>query len=57
MMGSITRGATISEEECGGYGLGAAAMGGLDAGCLSRVSRGHRGVAVRSPLTVMADEE
>ena len=57
MMGSITRGATISEEECGGYGLGAAAMGGLDTGCLSRVSRGHWGVAVCSPLTVMADEE
>ena len=56
MMGSIRRGAIISEEECGGYGLGAAVMGGLDAGCLSRVSRGQRGIAVLSPLTVMADK-
>ena len=56
MMGSIRSGAIFSKEECGGCGLGAAVMGGLDAGCLSRVFRGQREVAVLSPLTVMADK-
>ena len=56
MMGSITKGVIISEDECGAYGLGGAAMGGLDAGCPCRVSCGQWGVAILSPLTVMADE-
>ena len=55
-MGSITKGVIISEDECGAYGLGGAAMGGLDAGCPCRVSCGQWGVAILSPLTVMADE-
>ena len=58
MMASVrgAQRAIHSEEEHGGYDLGEAVMGGLDAGCPSGVSRGQPGVAVLSQLTVMTGE-